>query len=100
MDDPLTLAERLDFDRIVSNAAVMGWLAPNQQLEIKPTCNTVVVRSIGCCTHERTYPRTRNWLFELLQDLAHGEWHAGETATAAAALTRRCRIDLSRNRER
>jgi hypothetical protein len=81
MDDPLTLAERLDFDRIVSNAAVMGWLAPNQQLELKPTRSTVVVRSTGSCAHERSYARTHRWLFEFLQDVAHGEWHAGDAAS-------------------
>lgn len=84
--ESLTAAERIDLDRVLLNAAVVGWLKADQQLLVTPAAKEILVHSTGVGTQrQRAYARTQRWIFELLYDLAHGYWSGPEQEEIVAA---------------
>lgn len=75
--ETLTACERIDVDRVLLSATVVGWLRSDQQLQVVPQKEEVLVYSSGSGpSRQRSYPRTPRWIFEFLHDLAHGYWTA------------------------
>ena len=79
LEDPtaphLMDAEQQDFDFIIQNARVMGWLAFDQTIVASRRACGILVRSSNTGTaDERCYDDPARWLNQLLHDLARGAW--------------------------
>ncbi len=71
----LSAEELGQFQLIVENARREGWLKPDSELVAERVDSSVRVAAIrGSSVVEKTYPRDKRWLFQLLRDLAWGSY--------------------------
>ncbi len=77
----LTAAEQNDFDLVVANAKSMGWLTTRQSLSAARCASAIVVRDLTAnVIRERCYEDRSRWLYQLLHELAQGQWRVAPSA--------------------
>jgi hypothetical protein len=71
----LSAEQRRHFELVVASALREGWLSPGANLIAERFGSCVKVAVVhGSSVLERTYPFDERWLFQLVRDLAWGEF--------------------------